>query len=63
MTRIEDKEYTEKEITEVIERLHSFHEPVFLRRALIDYKYLLRDKEGRVYRKNSEKLDGDRKDI
>lgn len=56
VSQIDNREYTEKEITSVLDSLHSFDEAVFIRRDLIDYKYLLRDKEGRTYKVNSEKI-------
>lgn len=43
------KEYSEKEINNIINDNHSFNNPLLLRRELIDNKYLLRTPDGRVY--------------
>lgn len=43
------KEYSEKEINNIINDNHSFNNPLLLRRELIDNRYLLRTPDGRVY--------------
>lgn len=43
------KEYSEKEINNIINDNHSFNNPLLLRRELIDSRYLLRTPDGRVY--------------
>lgn len=45
----EGKKYTEKEVSSILDELHLFHDPAFLRRELCDRKLLLRDKYGREY--------------
>lgn len=45
-----EKEYTEKEINEILKNY--FDDYVMLRRYLIDFKYLVRDKYGKKYFKN-----------
>lgn len=43
------KEYSEKEINNIINDNHSFNNPLLLRRELIDNRYLLRTPDGRIY--------------
>lgn len=45
----EGKKYSEREVTLILDDLHLFHDPAFLRRELCDRKLLLRDKYGREY--------------
>lgn len=49
--RIErDKEYTEREINDILLEWHSFGDPATLRRELYDYRFLDRSRDGKVYR-------------
>ena len=45
-----EREYTEREINEVLSNWHTFADPAMLRRELYDYRFLDRSKDGRVYR-------------
>ena len=45
--------YSEKEINNILLDNHSFNDPVFLRRELIDMGILSRTEDGRQYWKNS----------
>lgn len=47
MTQIEDKVYSEKEMNEVLEEIYP--DFVTIRRALIDYKFMERTKDGKQY--------------
>ncbi len=41
--------YTEKELNAVIEKWHTFNDPILLRRSLIDYGFFDREKDGSKY--------------
>lgn len=45
-----DREYTEREINEILLSWHTFSDPATLRRELYDYRFLDRSRDGRVYR-------------
>ena len=45
-----DREYTEREINEVLYNWHTFADPATLRRELYDYRFLDRSADGKVYR-------------
>ncbi|MGX4686104.1 DUF2087 domain-containing protein [Vagococcus sp. JNUCC 83] len=47
------KDYTEKEINDVLKIYYD--DFAILRRFLVDNQYLVRDDYGKIYRKNSEK--------
>ncbi|MBN2384873.1 DUF2087 domain-containing protein [bacterium] len=54
------RHYTEREVNEVLLAFHSFDDPALLRRFLVDYGYLERDRAGRRYwKRESEKLSGE----
>lgn len=44
-----DKEYSEKEINEIIDNSHTFNDICLLRRELIDNRFLGRERDGSVY--------------
>lgn len=44
-----DKDYTEQEVNEVIEKWHTFEDYFLLRRELIDGGYLCRTRDGSRY--------------
>ena len=46
------REYTEREVNELLLRWHTFGDPATLRRALFDGRFLDRDPYGRSYRLN-----------
>lgn len=50
-----ERSYTEAEVKAVIAPIHADH--VTLRRLLVDVKWMVRDKAGREYRLNPERLD------
>jgi len=53
------KEYSEKEINEILENNHSFGDPLLLRRELFDSGYLNRKKDGSTYwREGKKELNG-----
>lgn len=43
------KEYTEKEVNEIIEQWHTFHDSAMIRRELYDRGFLDRHIDGRLY--------------
>jgi hypothetical protein len=45
----EGRFYTEKEVNSIIENWHTFGDYFLLRRGLIDYKLLIRTKDGSKY--------------
>lgn len=45
-----DKDYTEKEVNDLLKEYYSDY--VELRRELVDFKFLIRDEYGKIYRKN-----------
>ena len=49
-----DRTYTEAELKQIIAPIH--HDHVTLRRLMVDVKWMLRDKAGRAYRLNPERL-------
>lgn len=49
---VEDEEYTEAQINEIIKVNHTFNDHCFLRRELVDSKLLGRTPEGSKYWKN-----------
>ena len=53
------KVYSEAEINSVIEKWSSFGDHVLLRRALIDYKFLIRDSSGREYMVDEDVFEAD----
>ena len=48
-----DREYSEKEINQIIENHHSFNDIPLLRRELVSNKFLSREDDGSVYWKIS----------
>lgn len=48
-----EKKYTEQEITTLLDSLHLFGDPAFLRRELCDRDLLRRDKYGKQYWKTT----------
>ena len=46
------KQYTEIEVNNILNSLHTYRDPVSLRRSLIEYKLLSRSTDGRSYWKN-----------
>lgn len=46
----EGKDYTEREINDLLLSWHTFADPATLRRELYDYHFLDRSVDGRVYR-------------
>lgn len=44
-----NRDYTEKEINEVLNLWHTFGDPAMLRRYLCDYGFLTREKDGSRY--------------
>lgn len=48
-----DRDYTEKEVNEIIKRWHTFDDFFLLRRELIDNQFLCRTIDGSKYWKNS----------
>ena len=45
-----DKEYTEREINDILLDWHTFADPATLRRELYDYRFLDRSRDGKIYR-------------
>lgn len=45
-----DKDYTEREINNLLLDWHTFADPATLRRELYDYGFLDRSRDGKVYR-------------
>jgi len=43
------KKYSEKEVNEILNSIHTFEDPAFIRRQLIDYGFLKRTKSGTAY--------------
>lgn len=50
-----DQEYTEREFNELLNRLHTFHDPAALRRKLFEFGFVLRTKDGSKYWLNPER--------
>ena len=46
-----DKQYAEQEINEIIKPYYDDY--AIIRRYLVDYKYLIRDKQGKIYEKGT----------
>ena len=44
------REYTEREVNELLLSWHTFADPATLRRELFDYGFLDRSRDGKVYR-------------
>ena len=44
------REYTEREVNELLLSWHTFADPATLRRELYDYSFLDRSRDGKVYR-------------
>lgn len=44
-----DKFYNEKEVNVIIDDWHKFNDYFLLRRGMVDYKFLLRTKDGAKY--------------
>lgn len=51
----EDRFYTEKEVNQVIDQWHTFGDYFMLRRGMVDYKLLGRNRDGSKYWKVKEK--------
>ncbi|WP_291567317.1 MULTISPECIES: DUF2087 domain-containing protein [unclassified Clostridium] len=49
--------YTEKEVNSIINEWHTFEDYFLLRRGLIDYKLLSREKDGSKYWRKGEYID------
>ena len=47
------KEYTEREVNELLGELHTFNDPAQLRRSMIEHKLLDRTQDGRKYWRTS----------
>lgn len=45
-----DRDYTEREINDLLLSWHTFGDPATLRRELYDYHFLDRSRDGRLYR-------------
>ena len=45
-----NREYSEKEINEILLEWHTFSDPATLRRELYDNRFIDRSRDGRVYR-------------
>jgi len=43
------REYTEKEVTALLDRLHTFEDHAMLRRDLVDGRWLARERDGSRY--------------
>ncbi|MBX7136093.1 MAG: DUF2087 domain-containing protein [Fimbriimonadaceae bacterium] len=43
------RQYTEREVNEILNHRHAFHDPAFLRRELVDRGWLQRTRDCRVY--------------
>ncbi|MBS4535238.1 DUF2087 domain-containing protein [Clostridium sp. D2Q-14] len=50
----EDREYKEKEVNNIIDQWHTFGDYFMLRRGMIDYKFLLRKRDGSMYWREKE---------
>ncbi len=46
----ENRDYTEREINDLLLSWHTFGDPATLRRELYDYRFLDRSRDGKVYR-------------
>ena len=46
----DNREYSEKEINEILLEWHTFSDPATLRRELYDNRFIDRSRDGRVYR-------------
>ena len=49
-----EKVYTEKAFNELLDKLHTFHDPAALRRELVDFSLVTRSPDGKEYRLNPE---------
>ena len=45
-----DRDFTEREINDILLDWHAFADPATLRRELYDYRFLDRSRDGKVYR-------------
>ena len=45
-----EKDYTEREVNDLLQEWHTFSDPATLRRELYDYGFFDRSREGKVYR-------------
>jgi len=45
-----EKDYTEREVNNILLDLHTFADPATLRRELYDYGFLDRSRDGKIYR-------------
>ena len=45
-----EREYTEREVNDLLLDWHSFADPATLRRELYEYRFLHRSRDGKVYR-------------
>lgn len=52
---VEDRFYTEKEVNQVIDQWHTYGDYFMLRRGMVDYKLLGRNRDGSKYWKVKEK--------
>lgn len=50
----EDRAYTEKEVNAIINEWHTFGDFFMIRRGMVDYKFLGREKDGSKYWKISD---------
>lgn len=49
-----DRDYTEREVGDLLLSWHTFADPATLRRELYDYRFLDRSRDGRLYRLGAE---------
>lgn len=54
----EEKLYSEKEVNNTIDQWHTFNDYFIIRRGMIDYKLLLRKRDGSQYWKNKNTDEG-----
>ena len=52
----EEQEFTEKEFSELLNRLHTFGDAATLRREMYDYFLINRDQNGSLYTVNKDRL-------
>ena len=43
------RSYTEREVNDLLDQWHTFHDPATLRRELYDYRFIDREPSGRTY--------------
>jgi len=53
-----NKTYTEFEINLILASYHTFNDHFLLRRGLVDYGYLKRERDGSAYWVNNERING-----